>query len=356
MTNRRWNAGAADLERAEEAFTTAAARLDAGAEGIALLEAAGRLVALGARAGVRAWSAARAERARAVTEALAADTFAELEDAAVALRAILDRRAGGAGDVGDDDLAHGVRAALGVRDRVELRTLGAAALLGAAPAPSLEQASALLVFDSLIRPELWRLTEANEARRAALAWMAPPLRPSFWWWHEGADIAPGAVSSLAAVAHLCARFPAAAEALRSLVTAQHAWDEAGSARRAATVTTLGAWLRRRSDEARSLQGSAGLALAAATAGEEITLVDLPAYQISWQPPDSLLVDLVADRAPGALPSLLLADGVVVPAEAVAGVVERFRIPAGAPLLAGGRVVLVLPLASGTVTVPLPPEP
>ncbi len=46
----------------------------------------------------------------------------------------------------------------------------------------------------------------------------------------------------------------------------------------------------------------------------------------------------------------------MPSEPVAGAVERFRIAAGAPLLAGERVVLVLPLATGTINVTLPPAP
>ncbi len=290
MTNHEWNAGAGDRARAQEAFDSAVARLDVAEAAevpgvtLALLEAAGRLVAIGGGAGVRTWASGRAEHARAaVAEHARSDSFAELEDAAVALRALLDRRAG-AGDVTDDDLTRGVCEALGVRDRIELRSLGAAAVLGAAPAPSVEQESALLVFESLVRPELWRLTEANEARREALAWMAPARRPTFWWWHEGADVAPRAVSSLAAVALLCARFPAAAEALRSLVAAQHAWDEAGTARRAAPVVSFGAWVRRRSDAARSLHEGGGPAMAAAPLGEEIPLVEEPGYQNRVVPP------------------------------------------------------------------------
>jgi hypothetical protein len=76
--------------------------------------------------------------------------------------------------------------------------------------------------------------------------------------------------------------------------------------------------------------------------------------VSWSPPDALVIDLIADRAPGARPLLRLAGGVIVLSEPVAGAEERFRIPTGAPALGALRAVLVLPLAGGTLEIPLPP--
>jgi hypothetical protein len=345
MRHPEWKAGAEELVRARRAFDVAAASLD----GASLAEAAGRLVALGAGATVVAWAAEHAARARAAAAAVAGADLAELEDAAVALRALLDRRAEGSASLGD--LERGVGEALGARDRVELAMFGAAALAGQPWRAGDEQESALLVFESLVRPELWRLTEVNATRRAALAWMAPEHRASFWWWAEGADIAPEALASMPSVAHLSARFPAAAAALRALVGAQHAWDAASSAPAPTEVASFGAWVARRTAGTRPH----ALPLAAAAAAEEVTLLDQPDFQVSWSPPGALVVDFVADRAPGATPSLRLAGGEEIPSEAVAGAEERFQITAGAPILAEDRVVLVLPLASGTIEIPLPSE-
>jgi hypothetical protein len=330
MTIVGWTPLAGDLERATRAFAEAAEGLDAAA----LAEAAGRLAALAAGDRVSAWARAHPDRARRAAEIVGAGRsadFSGIEDAAVAVRALLDRRAEGA--IGPADLARGLEEPLGARDRIELARLGAAALLGRPPPASPDEESALLVFEGLVRPEVWRLTEANEARRAAVAWMAPSHRPSFWWWSEGADVDPRAVAALPSVAHLAARFPAAAAALRALVAAQETWDDAAREPRAEAPK---------------------LVLAAAAAGEEVTILDRPDVQVSWIPPGGLAVDLVADRAPEATPSIRLPGGTEIRAEPVEGAVERFHAEVGAGPLAEGRLVLVLPLAGGAVEILLPP--
>jgi hypothetical protein len=282
--------------------------------------------------------------------------FAALEDAATLLVALLERRALGTGDVSDEELRAGVSEALAARDRVEHRLLGAAAAFGHAPQLAPDEESALLVFEALVRPVLFRLVEINALRQERLAHIAPARRSAFWWWSEGADVAPSAVSALAAVAHLCARFPAAAEELAALVAAQRAWDEEGRTQRAARVVSLGGWLRRKTEQARSMPPAAvALAAAEAEAEEEIALVEEPRFQLSWAPPDTLLVDLVADRAPGEVPSLRLGAGALVLAVAVEGAVERFAVRLGEAALGAERATLLLPLAEGPLEIELPWE-
>lgn len=308
------------------------------------LEEAGRRVAEGALV-----------EANAELSPLGADgAFAALEDAATTLVALLERRALGTGEVTDEALREGVLAALAARDRVEHRILGATAILGAAPDLAPEEESAILVFEALVRPALFRMVEVNALRQERLAKIAPLRRAAFWWWSEGADVAPTAVASLVAVAHLCARFPAAADQLAALVAAQRAWDEEGRARRAAKVVSLGGWLRRKAEEARSLPPQA-VAMAAAQAEEEIALVDDARFQISWAPPDTLVIDLVADRAPFGLPMIRVGDGEPAPAIAVEGAVERFAVQLGEAVLGSARVTLIVPLAEGSIEVLLPPE-
>jgi hypothetical protein len=389
MTTVAWKADEQEVLREGARLDEAAARLRSAAPGeveacsLSLLEAAGRLALMGVGHAVTAWARGRADGGRPVAEALAgSQAFAGIEDAAVAVVAVLDRQRSGAGgeprpvhdggSAGSADSAGSApkppehpwaraRDALELRGQIEIQIAGATAILGHPPDLGPDQHAALLVFEDLVRPEVWRLTALNEGRRQAVAWMSPAHRPGFWWWHEGADVSPEALSSLPAVAHLVSRFPAAADALRSLVRAQETWDGVGGdlrARRSASaeraaVVSLGAWLERRAGEAR---GGAypGLALAAAAAGEEITLVDRADFQVSWSPPDALVIDLVADRAPGTRPLLRLAGGVIVLSEPVAGAEERFRISAGAPVLGALRAVLVLPLANGTLEIPFPP--
>ena len=350
---RAWRVEPGLLEAAERAFAASVAGLDEAPESAAaLLEAAGRLVAMEAPGAVLAWAGQRADGGREVAAAVESEkAFEAVEDAAAALRALLDGRALGAGDVTGEALLRGVEEALEARHRVALRRLGAEAILGEAPELGVAQESALLVFESLVRPDLWRLTEANVRRREALAAIAPARRRAFWWWSEGADVAEHAVPALAAVAHLVARFPGAGEALASLVAAQRTWDEAARAPREASVVSLGAWLRRR---AAAVRPGTGMELAAATIEGEVTLVDDPAYQVSWAAPDALVIDLVADRAPGTAPWLRRGDGSTVASLPVEGAEERFSLRVGAPLLEEAGAVLVLPLATGTIEVPLPP--
>jgi hypothetical protein len=313
---------------------------------LSALEEAGRRVAEGA-------AAAAGPAARAAIDRIGADgAFARLEDEAAALVAWLEQH--GPGEGSDEALAAAALPALEARDRVEHRILGAAAILGRTPDLAPEEESALLVFASLVRPLAFRLVELNARRQERLARIAPQRRASFWWWSEGADVAPHALAALPAVAHLCARFPAAAEQLAALVAAQRAWDDEGRTRRAAKVVSLGSWLRRKTEEARAVP-EAAVAMAAAHAEEEIALVEEPRYELSWAPPDTLVIDLVADRAPGEVPALR-AGAAVAAATEVEGAVERFAVRLDeAALAAEEEAVLVLPLAEGALEIRLPPE-
>lgn len=273
------------------------------------------------------------------------ETCARLEDAAALLAAMVERRA--RADASELEVLRAMEEAFALRDRVER-----AAIARGSPRREPHEEVAVMVFERLVRPLVFRLTEQNERRRAGAAAIDERHRASFWWWHEGVEIAPHASPALPAVAHLIARFPAAAEALASLVAAQRAWDEAGaSRRRGGEVVSLRAWVAARS----RAQRPPGIALAAATAEEEVTLIDEARYQVSFAPSGALVIDLVADRALGETPYLRLADGAEIRATAVPHAEERFALSIPESAWNQGRAVLVLPLSQGTIEISLPPE-
>ncbi|HEU4407050.1 MAG TPA: hypothetical protein VFS43_17410 [Polyangiaceae bacterium] len=362
----RGGEGAADEALArggEGASDEALARGGEGASDDDIFVAAGRLVALGARAIAAEALAGRAALRPAAERALARDDAeGELEDAAITLRSRLDALDEGAEAGG---LAADVAAALARRDRAELRLLGAALALGVDPDRVEAGAAGRLEFEALVRPELFRLCAFNPARREALAALAPALRARFWWHYEGADLDPGAAAALPAVAALVASFPAAGERFASLVRARRAWasspgrGEPGASSAPARPPagppyTLRDWVERRAWRGGpGAPASERLPLAAAP-DDEVVLIDETDYQISWGPPAALIVDLVADRRPGARPTLRLGDGSIVQADEVEGAVERFAFSLPARALDETSAWLTLPLARGPLGLELPP--
>jgi hypothetical protein len=385
----------AAIAAARAALEAALATNDDGAWGEGF-EAAGRLVALGAPAVAAEALAKRGDLRAVAAKELDRDEAADaLEDAAVVLRQRLAeledgaKRAAVAADVG---------AALAERDRAEFRLLGAALALGLEPDWVAAGVAGRLEFEALVRPELFRLCAFNPERRAALASVAPPLRARFWWQHEGADLDAGAVAALPAVAALVAAFPAAGAQFASLVRAREAWSlshdratPAGSLARAARaeaharaarveshnrathaggppappegspvpggeaagrVYTLRDWVERRARRG-GAHADEALPLAAAP-DDEVPLVDEADYQLSWAPPAELIVDLVADRRPGELPSLRLADGSIVRGYAVEGAEERFAFVLPERAFGEARVWLTLPFVKGGLELGLPP--
>jgi hypothetical protein len=165
----------------------------------AALEAAGTLVLLD-RAGALQTDPKLVAR---MTDAARSERFDALGDAAFDVLVAVERFSS-SGDPIDDEASARVRAALSVRDAIELRLVGAEAVLGRALDLDDDQRSSLDSFEELVRGSAWRLTALNDERAAALAWMAPAFRKRFWWWSEAVTVARDALSNLAAVADLVA--------------------------------------------------------------------------------------------------------------------------------------------------------
>lgn len=264
-----------------------------------------------------------------------------LEDSAIRLRDAL------AIDSDDDryaSLANDAAAALEVRDHAELELLGAAFLLGCSPEALEASSSSRRVFDEVVRPESWRLVAVNELRQAMLATLSPRVRARFWWWQAGAGLAASAISAMSVAAELVARFPNARRRFESLVRAQAAWTSAGLAATASPRRTVRTWLVRA--EARDL-------LLAAAADDEVLVMETPELELSFAAPARLVIDLLADRRPAALPWLRGSSGLVVGATSVANTNERFAFELPDAILDDRRVSLVVPLASGDHELVLP---
>lgn len=257
---------------------------------------------------------------------------------------------------------HGVleREATGLlraRDDAELEVLGAAAALGCPPEEVESRSTVRLVFDQVVRPELWRLVELNEARQAALAHIAPRLRPRFWWWHAGSGIHPDAVSRMTHVAHLLAVFPDARARLEALVRAQAAWAARplpSPASAKPDARSLRRWLARRTAPAGSDRDTALLSLAAAP-HDEHTVLETDDVQVSFCPPRSLILDLLSDLRPGAQPAALLPSGGELASEAEPDAELRFVLDLPDGALDIREIAVRLPLTGGDVELILPPR-
>lgn len=318
-----------------------------------LLEAAGRLVS--AAEAVPALEPHDAARLLALVDGepervLGTD---ELETAAVAVARALDRL-DDAPDFGDP--RNEICRALAARSVVERRIVGCEALCGRGPRLSVALTAVLGSFDEIVRADLWRLTALNDVRAEALREVAPPHRARFWWWHEAGDVPPEAAGALAAVATLCARFPEARERFDVLVDAQHAWDSARPVSVAPVgatgrVVSLGAWLARLAVP----RNGEPITLAAAGLDDEVTLIERADVEVSWSPPGALYVDVVAQRAHGARPTVVLGDGRVLASEPVEGAVERFLVRIGPDALASESIEVRVPLSSGLVVLHVPPS-
>jgi hypothetical protein len=298
-----------------------------------LLELAGRLVVLGAPDAIAAGELELELRIGAVEE----DAFAIL----------------GGIEMGSIEE---LRARLARRDAIELRLIGAEAILGSGVELEVEEESALIAFEEALRPQLWRLTAFNEWRALEVAWVPPQHRARFWWWSEASEIDPRGALHLDAVAELIARFPeaqarlhqlAATELLLRATRSNHhkhlPRDRSPATEAAAEVVDLSAWIRAR---------TAPLPMAASTGLREQVLFEHPAFTLSLLPPSTLLLDLLERCGPDR--PLLRVGARVIEGEPVANALERYRFD----LATLGRVTraeLVLSLESGVVRVALPPS-
>jgi hypothetical protein len=235
-----------------------------------------------------------------------------------------------------DALAHrdieALRRSFAARDAVELRRIGAEAILGHAPALTMDEEIELVAFEEALRPHLWRLTALNEWRSLEVAWMTAG-RDRFWWWSYGSQVDPSAVDHLEAVAELVARFPEAELRLKQLAATELLLQRPN-------VVDLRAWIRARP-----------LALAASSGAREQILLEHPSFTISLLPPDVLLIDLLEAGGP---PRLIIG-GVTIESTPVPDAIERYRFELDALPEKAVRAELVISLGSGEVRVLLPPD-
>jgi hypothetical protein len=227
-----------------------------------------------------------------------------------------------------------VRRALAPRDEVELRLIGAEAILGRPPHLTIEEEIGLVAFEEALRPHLWRLTALNEWRALEVAWMQPEHRARFWWWAEASDVDPRAAAHLDAVAELVARFPEAEARLTKIAATDLLLRRPSFA-----VIDLGSWIR-----------SHTLAMAASTGAREQILIEHRSFTLSLLRPATLLVDLLEPC--GEHPPRLYTAGAVIESTPVPDALERYQFDvASLP----ERAELVVTLESGAVRMMLPPE-
>lgn len=323
--------GQLDLERA---LSRAAARAFDPASSADALAALGRVVRQGGVVpGLPALRDDMLTLARAQAALSELDVTA-LDETAVALGQL----SGDGAELSETELSSAL-AGLEQRDHVELVQVGAAALHADAVQLELEAASALVAFDELVRPCLFWLTPANEARGERAVAVAPAYRERFWWWCQGAAVAPSAVGALSSVAELLERFPEAQleldrlrETLRSL---------AGEPR--SKVISLRSWLARRA----SAGPAERLQVAAADAPRYVDLLRTPELEISLRLPTTLILDLHSDLRAGASPHALTASGRVLEATVAEHALDRFHISLDDAALQEPFLTVVVPFAAGS---------
>ena len=259
-----------------------------------------------------------------------------------------------------------IAAALTACDELECLLLGAEALLGRPPELPLEAAIHRAALELGLRPELWRLAPMNLERARAVAWVHPAERPRLWWWWEALDLAPSVVDALSAAAHAIRRYPSARQHLEQLVRADARLAEMMQGTPADTappihVVSLVEWIaRRRALAARVAEpGNSNdipssddvLALAMGFEGGEELLLHDACVEVSWAPPDQLLVDLLVAPHRHALPRLRL-DGHDRVGTAVPDCEDRYVFVLSSDDLQSHDAELVIPLAEGDRLLPL----
>ncbi len=313
--------------------------------------AAGKLCLAGASNELPQIIAIRPDLLTIARQFIARANFDWLDDATTIITdeaAALDDDAG----ITENDVSSRVLQALNARERAELLMVGLGALLGESPQLSDDQTAPLEGFELLVRPILWRLIPLNAEREAALAWVDPSMRKKLWWWSEGVDVPRNALQALSTVAHLVQCFPSARSELDKAIQAERLFTRlVDAAPRLAqsreTVIRLEDWLNRQ----RAHQANKDILelpmVAGFESGEQLLLTESQ-FELSWQQPDRLIVDLLANRKEGAAPRLYIA-GISVDGLAVPDCEERFEFRLEGNWRDATNVKLELPLATGILT-------
>lgn len=311
---------------------------------VGLLEAAGTLAAMAQPD--EATRHVPAPARELVRMQLANLLFEELDDAAVDLLQHASHCLTMDDELYEEELGP-VLDALRARDRVELAWLGAETL-ALSSALSSEAVAARDAFDEELAPLLWQLLPLGTARTAELAWMSPDLQTRFWWRSRGAALPANALDDPRHRAVVLREFPEAKPHLDALAAFRPREESSW----AGTKTSLGMPLDAMIASARSAArvNERGQPRAAAAGGDagagavQLAKNDIAELSVAS---GKLIIDVLADVAPGAVPALVRNDE-ALRAVAVAGAIQRYEIDLSVRDLAGAGWRLIIPLVSGIV--------
>ncbi|GAB4200673.1 MAG: hypothetical protein OHK0013_11940 [Sandaracinaceae bacterium] len=324
----------------EEARALAGGPADIRPHALSLLEAVGTAVALHREHDARGHVAD--DLLPLLRDELARLELPELDDAAV----IVLEHAPRCLTLDPDELDAGVQDlldALRVRDRAELLRLGAESL-GIAGAFSDEAEAARMSFDEGLEPELWQLVPLGDLRTTELEWMSPALRERFPWRSRGAELGPDALHDPRRFDAVTRVFPEARQHLDAFLATMP--PKMG---KVIDLRTL--FERRRAALQRDERG--GLRAAAASGGPaagEVPLARSAEAEIGCDG-GTLIVDVLADLASGAVPALARA-GRRIELSPVPGTNLRFAVALSDGDLGSSGWRVELPLATGTVEIAL----
>ena len=311
---------------------------------LGLLEAAGTLAAMAQPAeATRHVPAPARELVRARLADLQLD---ELDDATVDLLQHASRCLTMDDELLEEELGS-VLDALRARDRVELAWLGAETL-ALASALSSEAVAARDAFDEELAPLLWQLLPLGTARTAELAWMSPDAQARFWWRSRGAELPANALDDPRHRVAVLREFPEAKPHLDKLAAFRPRDEGARLVTHASLGMPLDAMIA--SARAAALVNERGQPRALAAGGDagagaiQLARNDIAELSVAG---GVLIVDVLSDVAPGAVPALVR-DDEALRGVAVEGAVQRYEIDLSVRDLDGAGWRLIIPLVSGIV--------
>lgn len=315
---------------------------DASASALARASAFGRIVAAGI--------ATEDDESLARTIPLSADDIHTAADRLETATALFLEEADRLHDEGSAE-----RSAAWVEARTEAEQLRLGTERAAWPIDALELEVAIESADELVTPFLFRLVEVNELRNTILARIAGPFRPRFTFCSMASQVHPEAFARLADVAELVARFDEARSLFESSLAvereiADRAWLAAERRKpHAAKVVSFADFLRRRG-------ASAGLGeplrVAAADVTHEMDLAATDEAEVSWAPPDTLIVDVLVALVEGSAPSVVFPDGKRIDGRADPRTVGRYRFTIDAQALNSEAPTIEIPTSEGGRTIEL----
>lgn len=187
------------------------------------LLAVGTLHLRGQRDRVPSWVHGHKQEARTLLQRI---SFEPLDDAAVGIcSAALELWSAAAPTRSREQALSGLRD----RDRIERLLLGCEVILGEPVSLTEDAETYLAEFESMIRPELWRLVVVNDERKRELSKLNEESRTRCWWWSVGADVPSDAPAALRVAAHYAGVFPEAIPVFQELVVRQVQTQAPGSA-------------------------------------------------------------------------------------------------------------------------------